>query len=478
MESFPSNAGLEPLPDDVLLEPQWLLSLQEGSDTKYHNLVHTDARDKVESRASPREDGAKWLHVVLEKNERVTPVTHWQDVRHLTLTTKESVPYFPGDLITVYPKNTKEDVEELLSLMDWGSVAEKSVLFVRNKKCAAAPTTVPPLFDTIGTSSSMSLRKMITDHLDLNAIPRRHFFGILAHFSTDEAQRNRLVEFSKPDFVDELYDYTTRPRRRTLEVLQEFHTVKIPWQWAAVVLPELRGRQFSIASGGELKASTDNLSTRFELLVAIVKYRTVIRKVRRGVCTRYLDGLPIGSRLLVLLHRGSLGINQADVARPAVMIGPGTGVAPMRSLIWERQAWNDELEWIAAKQSRVSKEQLSGRTVLFFGGRNESADYFFRHEWERLGKAAPLHVFAAFSRDQEEKIYVQDLIRVQGQLVYHLLGEANGMVYVCGSSGKMPLAVRRALIEVFQTFGNMERSNAESCLSIMEKEGRYKQETW
>ena len=80
--------------------------------------------------------------------------------------------------------------------------------------------------------------------------------------------------------------------------------------------------------------------------------------------------------------------------------------------------------------------------------------------------------------DQRQKIYVQDIVRQQSAAVYDALHNNSGIVYVCGSSGKMPQAVREALIEVFQKSGEMEREGAEAYLMKMEKEGRYKQETW
>lgn len=79
---------------------------------------------------------------------------------------------------------------------------------------------------------------------------------------------------------------------------------------------------------------------------------------------------------------------------------------------------------------------------------------------------------------QRQKVYVQDLIRTHSQRVYSALATHNGIVYICGSSGKMPQAIREALIEVFQQHGQMEREGAEAYLVDMEKAGRYRQETW
>jgi sulfite reductase alpha subunit-like flavoprotein len=79
---------------------------------------------------------------------------------------------------------------------------------------------------------------------------------------------------------------------------------------------------------------------------------------------------------------------------------------------------------------------------------------------------------------QRQKIYVQDLLRQHGESVYNALANKNGIVYICGSSGKMPQAIREALIEVFEKHGEMDRLDAEKYLLGMEKGGRYKQETW
>lgn len=100
----------------------------------------------------------------------------------------------------------------------------------------------------------------------------------------------------------------------------------------------------------------------------------------------------------------------------------------------------------------------------------------------RSGTHIPLrhitNTYVTNTSTQRRKVYVQDLVREHSKLVYFALAEKGGMVYICGSSGKMPQAVREALIEVFQKEGSIEREDAEGYLARMEKEGRYKQETW
>ena len=489
LTKYPLAEGVSPISEDVKLEPKWSLSLQQhvpngsakelanGGDkptsstddwpeAKYETETVTVSKIK-----SPSTSAMQKVDVTLEENRRLTPSTHWQDVRHLVFRSKQPATYGPGDVLTIFPNNFPQDVNQLLHRMEWTDIADKPIKFtpintaMRGAFCPSPPISLP--------GPSTTLRTLLTEHLDITAIPRRSFFSLIAHFTDNQFHKDRILEFTRPEYIDELYDYTTRPRRSILEVLQEFESVKIPWQWAVNILPELRGRQFSIASGGQIKQNADG-SARFELLVAIVKYKTVIRKIREGVCTRYLAHLPVGTNLRVRLQKGGLAITEDEAERPIIMISPGTGVAPMRSLIWERLQWAKE----RVTKSHDNSPAWTGRSILFFGCRNQTTDYFFQDEWQDLQQRMSLTVHSAFSRDQGHKVYVQDLIRQHADSVYGLLHDGGGLVYVCGSSGKMPVAVRAALIDVFRDAGSMEQKDAENYMVAIEKEGRYKQETW
>ncbi|KAI9781129.1 MAG: NAPDH-dependent diflavin reductase [Candelina submexicana] len=507
LHRYPLPENLSPIPDDVLLQPKWTLEFVDGSDSESLEPNGTHSEDQTTNGSAPILSKSQGpdpssavvappsdllptpgsLRATLTENIRVTPTSHWQDVRHLTFTTESLTHYLPGDVLTIFPKNFPDDVDQFLRLMEWDLQADRPIRFVPTKASTTPQTYPPPPIPHLLPYPQLTLRSLLTSYLDITSIPRRSFFSLIAHFTNDAMHKERLLEFTNPEYIDELYDYTTRPRRSILEVLQEFESVKIPWQWVGTVLPVLRGRQFSIASGGPLKTPVNGTSqqTRIELLVAIVKYRTVIKKIRQGVCTRYLAALPTGTQMNVRLQRGGLGISKAEATRPAVMIGPGTGVAPMRSLIWERLAWSEQVKLQQEKAlvanngaESVERNVSIGENVLFFGCRNKDSDYFFADEWEALHERLGLKVFTAFSRDQKHKLYVQDLVREQSRLVYRLLHGEEGVVYICGSSGKMPQAVREALIEVFQKEGMLDRASAEGYLMNMEKGGRYKQETW
>lgn len=482
LELFPLPAGLEPIPDDCFLLPKWKASI-DGVDEADAKKLTPQAHSDNEEEETPSNDLIPIkdsFEAVLTSNTRLTPSDHWQDVRLFDFDCPDISPeaYSPGDVLTIYPKNFPADVSQLLSLMGWSHVAELPLHFVKTST-ATDDTFYPPSLVSLAPTYHLTLRTLLTNHLDITAIPRRSFFATLAHFTTDETQHDRLVEFTSPDLVDELYDYTTRPRRSCLEVLQEFDTVRMPYEWVAALFPAMRGRQFSIASGGVLKqplrSADDSVERgsgcRIQLLVAIVRYRTVIKRLRQGVCTRYMAALKPGAALSVSLTKSGMRV---ALDKPAIMIGPGTGVAPLRAMIWER-----------AMLTAAITETAKADQILFFGARNAAADNFFAAEWPSL--APSLSVHAAFSRDQASKVYVQDLIRQHGQAVWNLVAHG-GVIYICGSSGKMPAAVRESLVEAFVEHGTSEeqggdggtmtRAAAEKYLASMEKAGRYQQETW
>lgn len=506
LEKYPLPAGQDPIPDDVQLPPKWIL--QEKQDSVPPPPAVEKAAPQPDQK--PTQRGVPNLYrldhdtrpipdtmtVTLTENKRVTPPTHWQDVRHICLTTPDPVSYGPGDMIIITPKNFPADVDMLLKMMGWTDVADKPIEFVPGVGLRGKTEDLPspPILYLVSSSyypsspSSqppyLTLRILLTEYLDIRAIPRRSFFASIYHYSNDDYHKERLLEFTNPEYIDELWDYTTRPRRSILEVLQEFDSVKIPWQHATSVLPVLRGRQFSIASGGELKKCTldgGGTGTKFELLIAIVKYQTVIKKIREGVCTRYLAVLRPGSTLKVQLQRGGLKPTLQQLVGPAVLVGPGTGLAPLRAMIWERAA----LVKAYREKHPDGPPPPIGSMILLFGGRNRSADYFYEEEWKQLMESGSidLQVLTAFSRDQQHKIYVQDRIRENKSLFFRLLHDQSGSVFICGSSGRMPQAIREALIECFQQEDSPSgpkytREQAEQYLIEMEKIGRYKQETW
>lgn len=446
-DTFPLPAGLSPIPANAKLSSSWILA--EADANGHENVNGGIAESNVQARPG-------LFKVQLTENTRVTPSAHWQDVRFMKFTSEQPIQYMPGDALAIYPKNLADEVNQLLDLLEWQSFADRKIRVQWNPEVRRLNNSAPPLPE----HATYTLRQLLTEHLDINAIPRRSFFANIAHLTDDEMQKERALEFTDPQYLDEYFDYATRPRRSILEVLQEFNTVKIPWKEAINVFPVLRPRQFSIASGGTLKDG----GLTFELLVAIVKYRTVIKRIREGVCTKYLARLSVDTTLDVSLQReGRFHAQTSMFDRPYLLIGGGTGIAPLRSMIHEKQLLPNS----------------KAKSTLIFGCRNADSDLFFGTEWQELEKKHPdlLRVVTAFSRDQANKVYVQDRIRSHADSIYELLQNPEAVIVVCGSSGAMPKAVRQALKYVLVTRLHSE-TEAEDALVKMEKQERYLQETW
>lgn len=147
---------------------------------------------------------------------------------------------------------------------------------------------------------------------------------------------------------------------------------------------------------------------------------------------------------------------------PVILVGPGTGVAPMRAVLEERIA-----------------EGAADSTALYFGCRSKDQDLYFASSWEKAREAGA-HVRIAFSRDQPEKVYVQDLIKQDAARVREWLLEKDGRVYVCGSSNAMPRQVREALAFCIseQGGGKMTDEEAEAYIDAMFDGERGQEESW
>jgi sulfite reductase alpha subunit-like flavoprotein len=482
IETFPLLDSEAPLADDEFLEPKWKLALAEGNEeverTTNHSQVQANgAADREADVPSSSLLPIKDTHLTtLDTNDRVTTENHFQDVRLLSFHLQTPIPYLPGACAVIYPKNFPSDVQSFIDLMSWNTIADEPLTL---HPTTSSPTP-SPLRHWDLSATYLTLRWLLENVLDIMSIPRRTLFANLINFASDADedsayQKERLLELANPELIDELWDYTTRPKRTILEVMSDFTTIQIPYQYVLSTLPLMKGRQFSIASGGHLREPVDGAEgTQVQLLVAIADPPSPIIKYRRryGVCTRYIATLKPGQKLSIGMQSGYLDVQPSEMEVPVIMIGPGTGLAPMRAMIWQRLLWARELGL------RVPGKALQG-DILIFGCRSSKDDFFFREEWEKLREDEGLTVLTAFSRDKEKpREYVQDQIRANAVLLRETIMEKGGKIYISGSSGNMPKGVREALLDILTFEGEKTREEAEGDLDCMEKAGRFKQETW
>jgi len=267
--------------------------------------------------------------------------------------------------------------------------------------------------------------------------------------------RPLLVSVAKQAKVDitELLGNADAMARLTASCQVSDVLASYPAEWTPeALLAALRpvtGRVYSIASSPAVVGDEAHLT------VAIVGSDTD-RKLLSGAASNFVVNTAVDSNVQVWIERNERFRVPADGARDIIMIGPGTGVAPFRGFLQEREAAG-----------------ASGRNWLFFGGRSLYHDFLYQLEWQQALKRKSLHrVDVAFSRDQAEKIYVQHRIRQAGKELFAWLS-SGAYLYVCGDATAMAPDVNAALLDVVREHGAMDADDAQSWLADLTADGRY-----
>lgn len=217
---------------------------------------------------------------------------------------------------------------------------------------------------------------------DLNCVPRPRLFELLALNCQNEMERDKLIEFSKPEGQEDLYSYANRPKRTVVETLSDFpHAMdKVNIQILFEMFQPIKPRAFSIASCCG--------SHTLNLLVAVVEYKTILKAPRKGFCSNWLKDLKLGDTVPVWIKKGTFKLPQ-DVSTPISMCGPGTGLAPFMSILEDRD---------------LREVEQTEPIVLFFGCRGEQKDFHCRDQLMNWQNKGLIKLITAFSRDQEHKV--------------------------------------------------------------------------
>ncbi|CAN8062723.1 unnamed protein product [Agarophyton chilense] len=351
----------------------------------------------------------------------------------------------PGDIIHIMPRNSASAVEAFFELTGFDG-NELIDISVRPSKRQYGDFH-------LNIKVPCTLMQLASAHLDLTATPRRRFFKQLAPFATLEMERGKLLHFASKEGTDDLTQYAYREKRTILLVLRDFPTARPPLDSLIDMIPLLRPRAFSIASSGEAHPG------HIHICASLVKYLTPLRFMRVGVCSGFLKDLSEGDCVPIFLEKGtSLRFNNK---RPAVLIGPGTGVAPMRSYL-------------------STRKRSSAPNVLFFGCRVADGDFLYKDEFDVFLKDGRLtQLIAAFSRsDPSRKIYVQHRLEEHGKQMWNLIHNKGAFVYLAGAAGAMPKAVRQTFVIIIKKFGSLTEESSELYVKRMEAEGRLQMECW
>jgi len=342
---------------------------------------------------------------------------------HLELSLENSgITFEPGDSLAIYPTNNEQLVNSLISSL--GFDAEKSVTL---------------------EEQTVSLKEALTNLLEITVLSKPVMQKI-GEFTLNEEFHALLAD------RDAFKAYTHG--RDLVDVIEKFAPFSWNEQSFVSVLRKLPARQYSISSS--LAAYPEEV----HLTIGAVRYEVDGRN-RLGVCSTHVaDNLEVGDTVRVYVQQNPNFKLPADDV-PIIMVGPGTGVAPFRSFIQEREERGAE-----------------GKNWLFFGDQHFVTDFLYQTEWQGWLKSGVLtKLDVAFSRDKEEKVYVQHKMQKHAAELYEWL-ESGATFYVCGDKDHMAADVHNTLLHIIAQQGNKTEEQAKEYLEDLRKQKRYQRDVY
>lgn len=351
-----------------------------------------------------------------------------KETRHLELLIEDANFQFePGDSLGIYPENQPALVDQLIEEMKWN----KDELVTVNKQGDLLP-----------------IREALISNFEITVLTKPLLQKAVA-FTTD----SKLADLLEPGKEEDMREYLYG--RDLLDLVQDFSPWEVEASEFVKILRKIPARLYSIASS--LKANPDEV----HLTIGAVRYHAHERD-RIGVCSfECAVNKQIGDHLPVYIQRNDNFKLPDDPETPLIMIGPGTGIAPFRSFLEERE----ELE-------------CEGETWLFFGDQHYVTDFLYQVEWQQWLKNGTLtRMDVAFSRDNEEKVYVQHRMMEKSREFYEWI-ERGAVIYVCGDEKHMATDVHKTLAIILEEEGGMSPLEAEDYLAEMQKQKRYQRDVY
>lgn len=335
--------------------------------------------------------------------------------------------YVPGDVVGVIPSNCDEVADEFLR---------------------AAGFSGEEIVDR-GDGKYPTLREVVLHDHDITSLNPQ-----LMKKYAPLAQNKQLDQLLEPEKKADLQRWLEC--RELRDLFEEYPPVEpLGMESLLKLLRKMPPRLYSIASS--LRAHPDEV----HLTVAAVRYQCNGRSLK-GVCSTYLcDRVEEGDTVPMYTHHNKNFFLPEDPDRPIIMVGPGTGIAPFRAFVEER----DMLE-------------AKGKNWLFFGDQHFASDFLYQTEWQSyLKKGVLTRMDVAFSRDTDHKVYVQHRMKEQAKDLYGWMQEG-AYFYVCGDATHMAKDVHEALLGIYQEQGGMSADAAEAAVKQLQKDKRYQRDVY
>jgi len=359
----------------------------------------------------------------LLESQKITGRDSVKDIRHIEISLENSgIQYRPGDALGVWFKNDINLVDELTTLL--GLQGDTSVNW---------------------SGDDYNFNDALINKLELTqSYPT---------FVTKYAKYANNIELNALlDDKSVLREYLSQ--RQIIDVVRQY-PAKLNAQQFVDTLRMITPRLYSIAS------SQAEVEDEVHLTVALVEYDAHGYAHQGGASSFLSTRLDEGGEVNVFVEKNDNFRLPDDGNTPVIMIGPGTGIAPFRAFMQQREA-----------------EEASGENWLFFGNPNYTQDFLYQTEWQRFVKDGVLNkVSLAFSRDQEQKVYVQHRMLEQGAEIYQWL-EQGAHIYVCGDANHMAKDVQDALVQIVIAHGAKSDEQAEQYISDLRRAKRYQKDVY
>eukprot|EP00210_Caulerpa_lentillifera_P001863 g1792.t1 len=361
------------------------------------------------------------------------------------------VSYEAGDHLALLPDNSAEIVEEAAAVL---GLPLDSVFNLEmpqgNPYNLEAPFPGP-----------ITVKSALEKFADLTNPPQKLALKWLSAFASDEKEAEELLLLASPEGKTKFHQMVHNNAMSLLELMQAFPSAKPSLgAFFGSICPRLQPRYYSISSS---PAQNPN---HIHITAAVVHEKKPSGKIHKGVCTNWLSLQELGAYAPIGVRRSHFKL-PTDQSIPIVMVGPGTGIAPFRGFLQERA-------------KRIADGETLGPALLFFGCRHRDKDYIYQDELESYQNDGTLtRLFVAFSREHEEKEYVQHKLLENKELVWSMLsGEKKGHFYLCGEASRMAKDVHRTLHEIIEKVEGVTGSKAEQYVKALSDQGRYQKDIW
>lgn len=401
-------------------------------------------------------------YVTVTKNREMrTPADGGHTVHMEFDLTDSNVKYFTADNLAVIPDNLESSVHQF---------SQTCGGFDLDQYVSIIPVSLPEGDEEVipfkhPFPNPCSLREIFTLYLDIDSIPRKSALERFIPYVTDVKQQNWLKELVSKD-NREKFTHSIEQEGRTYTSLfsNELSSLNVPLADLFHLIPLIQPRYYTISSSSSVYPNSVHLT------VSVVERVAPSGTTVKGLCSSFLYNMSVNSKSRCrIFSRESLFRLPEDLHTPIIMIGPGSGIAPMRALLQER-------EYQAKKLGIPFNEMIN---ILYFGCKGRNFDYIYREELEdSLERGVLTSLKLAFSREQAKKVYVQNLMsEPENAKELVSLIDKGAHIFVCGGTG-MGTTVSEVFTQIIAQEKGISHDEAAAIIKAKHKNKSYKQELW